>query len=288
MIIRLSILFILLLFVSFNKVYSEYASLVVSDTSLLIGTTNEINITIEIPQNFSVKIPYISFPENIILLKSQIDTNIYSGQMKISLKYIITSFVEGTYIIPETKIIITNLNNNNISIETISSLKIRYLYPEVDTNRPYYNYYDKINKKKNTLNYSNNKFLYVFIVAVILLLILAIVIIYHRRNKSKENYVKKLNNLSRNVDNHNEIQLIMKVNSVLLDFLVKQIGINQSEMSTNNIKQKLSNLFENNDLTDFINIKNKIEYVLYNNGYISKEEVFLIIKDLIKILDEYY
>jgi len=283
--IQLIILFILL--ISSGKVFCGYASLAVSDTSILIGAPNEINLTIHIPQNYAVQIPNIILPDNIFLLKKHIDTTYDAGLMKIIYKFVITSFVEASYIIPETKIIFTNINNNNISIETLSPLKIEYLYPKVDTNRPYFNFYDKIFANQNTISYSNQNYLYVFFIVLFLLLIFAVAIKYYKRKRIKDNYTKTLQKILRNINKYSENDLVMSVNCVLVHFLINQIGLNYSEMNTNNIKLELSKKFEINDLTGFINIKIKIEHILYNNGHISKDEINLIINNLVKILNKY-
>jgi hypothetical protein len=106
----------------------------------MIGSHAEIKLLIQLPQNYSAQIPNIIYPDNVILLKRQIDTTYDAGILKIANRDVITSFVESTYIIPETKIIFTNNSNNNISIETTNPSKIEYLNPIVDTNKPYYNF----------------------------------------------------------------------------------------------------------------------------------------------------
>ncbi|MCX8055044.1 MAG: hypothetical protein N3A67_05195 [Ignavibacteria bacterium] len=285
--IRLNILFICLLFICSEIIFAGNASLFVSDTSLMIGSHAEIKLFIQLPQNYSAQIPNINYPDNVILLKRQIDTTYDAGILKIANRDIITSFVESTYIIPETKIIFTNNSNNNISIETTNPLKILYLNPIVDTNKPSYNFFDSILVKKNTLIYHNNSYLYILFFVFLLLLVAPIMRKYLNKIKTKNNHVKILQILLNDANNHPENQLIISINRVLLNYITDEIGLNKSEINTNNIKMELSNRFEINDLTIFIDIKNKIDFILYNNGQISKDEVILMIKELIRIFGKY-
>lgn len=286
--IQLNILFICLLFICAEKIFAGNTSLVVSDTSVLIGSPIEIKLLVQLPQNYSAQIYKIIYPDSIILLKRQTDTTYDAGILKISNRDVITSFVELTYMIPETKVIFTNTSNNNISIETTKPIKIQYLNPIVDTNKSYYNFFDTILVKKNTLIYHNNSYLYaLFFILLLLLLIAPIIRKYFNKMKSKNNDVKTLQNLLNNVNKHSENKLIISINQILLNYLISEVGLNKSEMNTNNIKKELSNRLEINDLTIFIDIKNKIEFILYNNGQISKDEVILMIKELIRIFDKY-
>ncbi|MEJ5245122.1 MAG: hypothetical protein WHV28_05370 [Bacteroidota bacterium] len=288
--IRLNILFVCLfclLFICSEIIFAGNTSLFVSDTSLMIGSQAEIKLLIQLPQNYSAQIPNIIYPDNVILLKRQIDTTYDAGILKIANRDVITSFVESTYIIPETKIIFTNNSNNNISIETTDPLKIQYLNPIVDTNKLYYNFFDSILIKKNILIYNNNSYLYIFFFVLLLLLIAPIIRKYLNKIKTKNNNVKKLQMLLNDANKHHENQLIILINRVLLNYITDEIGLNKSEINTNNIKMKLSKRFEINDLTIFIDIKNKIDFILYNNGQISKDEVILMIKELIRIFGKY-
>lgn len=284
--IRLNILFICLLFIHSEIIFAGNTSLFVSDTSLMIGSLVEIKLIVQIPQNYSAQIPKLVYPDSIILLKHKIDTVYENNIMKITHRYFITSFEENTYTISETKVIFLNNSNNNLLIETISALKIHYLYPKVDTNKPYYNFFDGILVKKNTIIHYDNNYLYILLF-VLLLLIAPIIRKYHNKMKSKNNNIKTLKKLLNDVNKHSENQLIISINRIVVNYIIDEIGLNKSEMNTNNIKRKLNSIFEINDLTVFIDIKNKIDFILYNNGQISKDEVILMINELIRIFGKY-
>lgn len=276
-----------------NTGASTKLEIIASRNNAQIGEILIVNISLVSPieYNFSIS---PKFPEPIEIARQYpIDTIIGNGTRLIEMKYEITSFEKGVFVIPEITTTYEKPSHRDIFVLKSNSLTLEFFEPSVDTLLPPRDAYTELEIASNDWQKNSSKrsiFCYLIIVVNILIFIMIVCLgmranyLYNLKNSndfsSKVKWLLKQKKQKEISSAYSELSLILN------DWLINLAGINTSDLESANLSSLLENKLSRENFIVISKAKRRIELVLFARKAPIEDEFIEDCQDLLAVYEK--